>query len=63
MLVLRRKLYERVIITLPDGRRITLAPVEIDRGYVRLGFEADKDIGVDREEVLKAKIKTPEPPA
>lgn len=52
MLVLARKLYEKIIVTLPDGRLMEIVIVEIVHGYkVRLGFSAPDDVMVNREEV------------
>ena len=47
MLVLTRKLNERIII----GDDITVMVVEIRDGTVRLGIEAPRSIEVHREEV------------
>ena len=47
MLVLTRKLNERIII----GDDITVMVVEIRDGTVRLGIEAPRSIAVHREEV------------
>lgn len=58
MLVLKRRTQERVIITLPDGRRITVKLCEVDRNYARLGFDAPTDIRIDREEIAAAKERT-----
>ena len=51
MLVLVRKLMERIIITTPSGERIAVTPVAIDGKRVRLGFEAAEDVVIDREEI------------
>ncbi len=51
MLIVSRKENERVFIKLPDGRKICVSVGEINGGCVRLGFEADSDILVAREEV------------
>ena len=53
MLVLRRKVLERCILTLPSGEQIIVAVVEIrnDSKSVRLGFDAPSSVRVDREEV------------
>lgn len=51
MLMLKRKLDERIVITLPDKRRITILVAEVERGAVRFGIDAPKDVRVDREEV------------
>lgn len=54
MLVLSRHVNERVVIVLPDGRRIYVTPLDIRSGFkIRLGFDAPKDIIVDREEVRR----------
>lgn len=49
MLVLSRKLGEKILI----GEHIVVTVVDIDRGKIRLGVEAPKDVPVHREEVLK----------
>ncbi len=51
MLVLSRKREERIIITLPDRRQITLMVVDIRGDKVRLGLEAPTDILIHRFEV------------
>lgn len=51
MLVLARRLGERVVVTMPDGRLVRVLLVDVDRGKVRLGFDAPPDVLVDREEV------------
>ena len=51
MLVLTRMQEEKVIITTPDGIRITLMVIAIRGDKVRLGIEAPKDVAVHREEV------------
>lgn len=48
MLVLTRKLGERVMI----GNDIVVTIVEIDRGKIRLGIEAPKNVLIYREEIL-----------
>lgn len=47
MLVLSRKLGERILI----GDSISVTVVDIDRGKVRIGIEAPKDVPVNREEI------------
>lgn len=57
MLVLERKLDQRIVLTLPDGSLVTIAVVEIrsgprgEFGKVRLGIEAPTEVGIDREEI------------
>ena len=48
MLVLTRKLGEKIRI----GDSITVTVVEVDRGKVRIGIEAPKDVRVMRDELL-----------
>ena len=47
MLVLGRKVGERVMI----GHDVIVTILGLDRGVVRVGIEAPKDIGVHRETV------------
>ena len=47
MLVLSRKLGERIVI----GDRIVVTVVKLDHGQVRLGIEAPRGIAVFREEI------------
>lgn len=53
MLVLSRRRSEKVIIDL-GGRLITVTIIEVDRGKVRLGFDAPTEIPIHREEVYQA---------
>ena len=48
MLVLSRKLGEKVFI----GDTIVVTVVDIDRGKIRLGIEAPRDVPVYRQELL-----------
>lgn len=52
MLVLSRKMLEKTIITTPEGREIVVQVVDIERGKIRLGFQADRDVKITREELL-----------
>lgn len=47
MLVLSRKLGERIII----GENIVVTVVKIDRNQIRLGIEAPVEVSVYREEI------------
>ena len=51
-LVLTRKVNESVIIHKDDEVILNVKGSKIDRNQVRLAFDADKDIKIDREEVL-----------
>lgn len=48
MLVLSRKLGEKVYI----GDNVCVTVVDIDRGKIRLGIEAPRDVPVYRQEIL-----------
>lgn len=50
MLVLSRKLGEKIYI----GDNICVTVVDIDRGRVRLGIEAPRDVPIYRQELLPA---------
>jgi carbon storage regulator len=52
MLVLGRKLNERILI----GDDIVITVAAINGDHVRLGIEAPRDIAVDREEVRWRKM-------
>jgi len=52
MLILTRKLGERIII----GEKVQLSVVEINKNNIKIGINAPKDITIYREEVFK-KIK------
>ena len=56
MLVLSRKLGEKIYI----GDNICLTVVDIDRGKIRLGIEAPRDVPIVRQELL-ANDKPPPP--
>jgi carbon storage regulator len=56
MLVLSRKLGEKICI----GENICITVVDIDRGKIRLGIEAPREVPVFRQELLPVK---PEPTA
>lgn len=50
MLLLSRKHRERIFI----GEDIIITIVEIDRGKIRIGIEAPKDVPIHREEIHQA---------
>jgi carbon storage regulator len=56
MLVLSRKLGEKILI----GDNIYITVVDIDRGKIRLGIEAPRDVPIYRQELLPASF-TPQP--
>src|SRR4030088_954357 len=58
MLVLSRKLGEKIYIS--DNICITV--VDIDRGKIRLGTEAPRDVPIFRQELLGDKKNPPPPP-
>jgi len=61
MLVLSRKLGEKIYIS----ENICITVVDIDRGKIRLGIEAPRDIPIFRQELLqdKAHAVAPAPTA
>ena len=50
MLVLSRKLGEKIFI----GDNICITVVDIDRGKIRLGIEAPREVAIYRQELLPA---------
>ena len=50
MLVLSRKLGEKIQI----GEDICITVVDIDRGKIRLGIEAPRDVPIFRQELIAA---------
>jgi carbon storage regulator len=63
MLVLARRLHERIILPTLD---ITIQVVALQGNMVRLGIEAPREVGVYREEVYDPTVVPPpadEPPA
>ena len=56
MLVLSRKLGEKIFI----GDNICITVVDIDRGKIRLGIEAPRDVPIYRQELLPLKGQPPE---
>lgn len=61
MLVLSRKLYEKVYITTPEGKEISLTICGIQgygkTGRVKIGIDADKNYVIAREELIPSKNK------
>jgi carbon storage regulator len=56
MLVLSRKLGEKIHI----GDQICITIVDIDRGKIRLGIEAPRDVPIFRQELLTGNKPAPE---
>jgi carbon storage regulator CsrA len=50
-LILSRKIDERVIIHDKNGILATVKVTRVDRNQVRLAFEADETVKIDREEI------------
>ena len=59
MLVLSRKLGGKICI----GENICITVVDIDRGKIRLGIEAPRDVPVFRQELLPLKATAASTPA
>jgi carbon storage regulator len=55
MLVLSRKLGEKIYI----GDNICITVVDIDRGKIRLGIEAPRDVPIYRQELLPLNQQRP----
>jgi carbon storage regulator CsrA len=55
MLVLSRKLYDNVLIRV-NGEVIVVQVTQIEPGRVRLGFTANQDVAVYREEAAPADL-------
>ena len=58
MLVLSRKLGEKIYI----GENICITVVDIDRGKIRLGIEAPRNVPIFRQELLPLDPNAPPPP-
>ena len=59
MLVLSRKLGEKIYI----NENICITVVDIDRGKIRLGIDAPRDVPIFRQELLNAQNTPPKPEA
>lgn len=57
-LVLTRKLNENIIIHDDDGVLAKIKISKVDRNQVRLTFEADNEIKIDRQEVFDKNAPT-----
>jgi carbon storage regulator len=58
MLVLSRKLGEKIYI----NENICITVVDIDRGKIRLGIEAPRDVPIFRQELLQGQQTPPAAP-
>ena len=54
-LVLTRKLEESVVVHDNNGVITTLKVSRIDKNQIRLTFEAEKNVNIDREEIYNLK--------
>lgn len=54
MLVLSRKVNEKIVITTPDGTQISLMMVEVRGDQARIGIDAPMTYKIHREEVQNA---------
>lgn len=53
LLILQRKVRQRVRLLLPNGDEIWVVVAEIKNGKVRLGFQAPDNVEIMREELLE----------
>lgn len=60
MLVLSRKLLEKIIVKAPTGEQIVITVLDIDRGKIRLGLIAPKEFEIMREELVPLHQRPPE---
>jgi carbon storage regulator CsrA len=60
MLILSRRLHERIVITLPGGRDVVVTVVDLSHapGKVRLGIDAPPEVTIVREELLPPPPRT-----
>lgn len=58
MLVLKRKMNERIVVEVPPGAGgiLVITLVEVERLRAKLGFECPREWKVDREEVRESKL-------
>lgn len=52
MLVLGREAGERIVITTRAGERIVMTFLRYERRQAKFAFEAERDVRIDREEIL-----------
>jgi carbon storage regulator len=53
MLVLSRKLGQRIVITTPEGREVFVSVEKIGLDTVRIGIDAEREVSVHREEIAQ----------
>lgn len=60
MLILNRKVGEKIVVRVPEcGVVFEIKVAELREGKVKLGFIADDRVLIDREEVFLDKINNP----
>ena len=52
MLVNSRRIGQKTYLILPDGTEIVISVTDVDRGKVKIGFEAPPAVGIWREELV-----------
>lgn len=57
MLVITRRVGEKIIITTPGGDRLTVMVVDTKPGGIRLGFDTPPDYTIYRSELDKATVQ------
>ena len=55
MLILMRRAGEEIVCRCPDGTKIVIALVSLDRNRARIGVEAPLSVTVDRAEIDERK--------
>jgi carbon storage regulator len=57
MLMLTRRVGERIVMTLEDGRTIKILLSALKPGSARLGIDAPVTVIIDREEIHERKLR------
>ena len=55
MLILTRRINEKIVIQTKSGEVIEVLPLGVTRSQVKIGVEASRDTAIDREEIAQRK--------